>query len=91
MQSQSADIKYEVHLILININMYYININLFKLHRKSNWEYLYKIEAHKVTLCFLLHNTSEKNSLDNEIIYYLNIAFPVSVDHTGVTHSGHRK
>jgi len=37
MQSESADIKYEVHLILININMYYININLFKLHRKSNW------------------------------------------------------
>ena len=72
--------------------MYYININLFKLHRKSNWEYLYKIEAYEVTLSFLLHNTSEKNYSRNKIIlYYLNIAFPVSVDHTGVTHSGHRK
>ena len=52
MQSESADIKYEVRLILININMYYININLFKLHRESNWEYLYKIEANEVTLSF---------------------------------------
>lgn len=45
-----------------------------------------------VTCERLVHNTSgSKNLFGTEGTTYLNIAFPVSTDHTGVTHSGHRK
>lgn len=55
-----------------------------------------KIEINRfsflVTCECLVHNTRGlKNLFVTEGITYLNIAFPVSLDHTEVTHSGHRK